>query len=98
MPLRMNKTKFCLLFLTILLILSSCNWFEAHEFVVIAVHNPYPEAVLVDTGLTAIRREVPAQATAPVQLVAGVLVAAVGKISKIEYSTRRFYCDGDWFL
>jgi hypothetical protein len=94
----MIKAKFCLLFLTILLILSSCNWFEPHEFVVIAVHNQYIEPVLVDTGLTGITTEVPAQVTASVQIVAGVLVEARGKNSKTVYSKRVFYRDGDWFL
>jgi hypothetical protein len=73
----------------------SCNWGEDHEYVTVLVCNHVPEPIMVETGLTFIESEVPAEGFAYLSIVADVTVCARGKISKTSYGCQIFLRYGE---
>lgn len=78
--------------------LSSCNWFDEKEYVLVQVINNTYETIQVETGLDFVAIDILSNQSATLSIVKAVPVSVTGKTSGYTYSTKTFYRDGYWTI
>ena len=88
-----------LLFCLVIPVLTSCNWFEEHEYASVEVTNRTEEDIRVGTGKTFVRITVPVGQTYNIKVVKYETITARGIVTDHVYARRYFTLDfNSWII